>query len=415
MKWEEMSTKRILENSKIYLSFLKRDEKRIFLLPVSRCVSVKRHCLKLLKPFCDHEGTSPRVRADMLKTAQQRGGQKLGLWWYHGAIKLSNPRNELKTPCYVTMTVLLVELVESRSAVCCQKHFNQYTIYAGKCLHERGDHKSHENVCNNQQSAQGRKQQWQTAIVVSEKKKKEQRRQKKSVIKGRDRIRAPDVLQVPRKRGLTKNTWQVEQNHVQKPSSISTNGVVQKPVGEGRGDHCLLVDWLPARWTACLKALLTLTSSSMVASMTPLSRTWEALTLGWERSIPLQIWKPHAQGFRDGGVYRMLPIVRPWVLTPGPDPICCKQNLKHRVMTTCLSVATWGKSLCCILVTSAGNSPSWYCSPSFLPPCPSIYSMLPAFNHGVPSPWCPSSSAHLYLLSLSSWPSRLATPSWSPP
>lgn len=37
-------------------------------------------------------------------------------------------------------------------------------------------------------------------------KKKEQRRQRKSTIKGRDRIRAPDVLQVLRKRRLTKNT-----------------------------------------------------------------------------------------------------------------------------------------------------------------------------------------------------------------
>lgn len=37
-------------------------------------------------------------------------------------------------------------------------------------------------------------------------KKKEQRRQTKSTIKGRDTIRAPDVLQVPRKRRLTKNT-----------------------------------------------------------------------------------------------------------------------------------------------------------------------------------------------------------------
>lgn len=238
-------------------------------------------------------------------------------------------------------------------------------------------------------------------------KKKEQRRQRKSTIKGRDRIRAPDVLQVLRKRRLTKNTWQVERNHVQKPSSICTNRVVQKPAGRR--------ERRPARWMTCLTALLALTSSSMVASMTPLSRTWEALTLEWERSIPLQIWKPHAQGFRDSGVYRMLPIVRPWVLTPGPDPIFCRQNLKHRVMTTCLSVATWGKSLCCILITSAGNSPSWYCSPSFLPPCPSVYSMLPAFNHRVLPPWCPSSSAHLYLLSLSSWPSRLATPSWSPP
>lgn len=83
---------------------------------------------------------------------------------------------------------------------------------------------------------------------------------------------------------------------------------------------------------------------------------------------------------------RMLPIVRPGAQTPGPTYL----PQTEKATQSCNS----GKSLCCFLVSSAGQLPR-----SLLPPTLFLPSLcfLPLIT-GFPLAWCPFSPSHLYLL-----------------
>lgn len=281
--------------------------------------------------------------------------ERNGLWWYHQSTKLSNPRSDLRTPCYVIINVLLIKARGVKVSVACHpKNFSQYATSAekyitGVTIKAMKVFIKLNRVCREKESNVGRPWVWWA------KERQEQRRHGKST------IGAGGWLE--HTMSCKRTEWEVLKKKYRDWCRSQWGG---------RKDNDLLADWLPRGLMAYSIALLLL-------HVTPwwLGRPqWQGLgnfwPFGWERSILLQIWKPHAQGFSDSGVYRMLPIVRPWVLTPGPDPIFCRQNMKHRVLFINCNLREVTLLLffllCYIFVTSIRNSSSFLVLSSLLLP-----------------------------------------------